>query len=281
MRDLLGKRAIGLVELLLGRAARFEQERIADVVSQVRGLNPDHVLITGDLTTLALPSEFAQARQALDALLSDPRRVTVLPGNHDRYTPDAVRLRLFERQFGAYGESSAYPWMRSIGPDLDLLALDAARPYWNAQGRIPGTQLAAARVLWSSSKAPRRIVACHYPLDAPQQHRARLRRKRLVNAPEVIDWLRQAGRHIYCCGHVHSAWSIRPKKLPDQLCLNAGAAVMRGDGRHALPGFLVIELEGADVRVDHHAWNGRAWRVFELARELDFFSDQPHTRDTR
>ena len=61
---LLGKRAVGMLELLRGRARRFRLDRLESLVAKVESLRPDHVLITGDLTTTALPEEFEHAADA-------------------------------------------------------------------------------------------------------------------------------------------------------------------------------------------------------------------------
>ncbi|MHC5544227.1 metallophosphoesterase, partial [Singulisphaera rosea] len=59
---LMNKRAVGMLELVTGRARKFRLERLHEVVARVVGLAPDHILITGDLTTTALPDEFRDAR---------------------------------------------------------------------------------------------------------------------------------------------------------------------------------------------------------------------------
>ncbi len=84
--QLLSKRLLGMASLVVRRARRFRLERIQDVVDRVLLLNPDHILITGDLTTTALPAEFRAAVRGLAPWLEDPRRTTIIPGNHDRYT---------------------------------------------------------------------------------------------------------------------------------------------------------------------------------------------------
>ena len=100
---LFNKRAVGMAELVLGRSRKFRLERLQSVVDRVLSLAPDHILITGDLTTTALPAEFRAARKALADLLVDSSRVTVIPGNHDRYTIGSVRHRQFEEWFGEVG----------------------------------------------------------------------------------------------------------------------------------------------------------------------------------
>ena len=99
---LMSKRALGMTSLVLGRARAFRLERVAELVDRVNSLRADHILITGDLTTTALPSEFRAARAALADWLDDPAGVTIIPGNHDRYTLYAHRSRRFERYFGEF-----------------------------------------------------------------------------------------------------------------------------------------------------------------------------------
>ena len=85
---LLGKRSVGFFELLRGRARRFRLERLADVVARVQGLNADHILITGDLTTTALPGRIrrregrarALAGRRARASRSCPGTTTATPG---------------------------------------------------------------------------------------------------------------------------------------------------------------------------------------------------------
>jgi 3',5'-cyclic AMP phosphodiesterase CpdA len=240
----------------------------------VRVLSPDHVLITGDLTTTALPEEFHQASVALGALRLGSDRLTVIPGNHDRYTAESVRQRHFEKWFGAFTPPGGFPWLRTIGPDTAILGLDATRAHMTASGLISPDQLARARArLADPSERPRRlIVACHYPVSAPTAHARSLAHKRLRNAAEVAAWLATVGPHLYCCGHVHAAWAFNPPEVPGQLCLNAGAPLLRDPTGHHPPGFLEIALRDEDVIVTHHAWDGTAWTAHPLYQGPRFFA---------
>jgi 3',5'-cyclic AMP phosphodiesterase CpdA len=265
-------------ELLIKRARRFRLERLAHVVERVSGLDPDHILISGDLTTTALPSEFRAAREALDPWLGDPERATIIPGNHDRYTRIAARDRHFEETFGAFAAAPDYPWLRPIAERTAILGLDPTRSGWTARGRLPASQLKEAEALAAEARSAgtRLMVACHYPIDAPPQHRGELRPKRMSNADEVGRWLSTVGPHLYCCGHVHRAWAFNPPSVPEQLCLNAGAPLLRDSSGDSPPGFLEIVLDDADVRVDHHFWDGRDWGK-RLLVQRDGFFDPPAT----
>ncbi len=270
---LMSKRTIGLIDLMRGRARKFRLERLADVVERVRGLDADHILITGDLTTTALKDEFRDAARALEPLLLDPGRATVIPGNHDRYTTGAVRGRRFEAFFGAYSPGGPYPWLRAIDEETAILGLDPTRSHISARGDLPPEQLERAAAL-ASGRPRRLIVACHYPLAAPPRYERQLAMKRLKNAEDVAAWARTIGPHLYCCGHVHAAWAFTPPGLPDQLCLNSGAPLLRDPTGFHLPGFLEIALDGDGVIATHHAWDGRGWMEVPLVENPSFFAAQ-------
>jgi 3',5'-cyclic AMP phosphodiesterase CpdA len=270
--DLFNKRIVGVAALALGRAGRFRLERVASLVEQVQQLDPDHLLITGDLTTTALDVEFRAARRELAGLLR-PGAVSVIPGNHDRYTGESLRARRFEHYFGEFAPRSGFPWIRWLDDRTAILALDPTRPALTAHGLLPDHQIEEAkRLLEDPARRPARLlIACHYPLEAPAEYAHDLERKSLRNAAEVRDWLAGVGRHLYCCGHVHAAWAFIPADLPDQLCLNAGSPLFRDPKRRALPGFLEILLDGRDVLVKHHAWDGAGWTVNQLWNAPGFF----------
>ena len=270
---LINKRLVGIASLLAGRAANFRLERLDAVVDRVRGLEADHLLITGDLTTTALPAEFRDARRALASLLEDPARVSIIPGNHDRYTGGSVRSKTFEHHFGKFAASETFPWLRFISDDTAILGLDPTRSHLSARGLLPANQLAAARRLLTECPTPPRrlIVACHYPTVAPAGYAHELEPKRMRNAGEVREWLQELGPHLYCCGHVHAAWAFVPVEIPWEICLNSGAPLLRDPAGLRPPGFLEIELHQSSVSVTHHAWVGQEWEVRPFFQNPEFF----------
>ncbi|MDR3619709.1 MAG: metallophosphoesterase [Paludisphaera borealis] len=269
---LVGVRAWWMLALLRGRARQFQLERLDEVVARVRSLDPDHVLITGDLTTSALPDEFADAKRHLAPMIADRERITILPGNHDRATRRSSTTNRFESAFGLYMPRLTFPWLRRLDDETAILGLDATRFHYTPRGRIPTAQLDQARALLTDAPGPPRrlIVASHYPIAAPPPYERELAAKRLENADELAAWLARVGPHIFCCGHVHAAWAFRPRGLPDQLCLNAGAPLYRDAAALQPPGFLEIDLDADRVKVVHQAWDGKEWKPIVMVDERVF-----------
>src|ERR1700749_2933329 len=99
----LNKRFTGLVNLRLKREHKHRPGHVRAVAREVARANVDHVVITGDLTNLALEEEFTAVRRLIDEELGlDASKVTIVPGNHDLYTSGALRAQRFTRFFEPY-----------------------------------------------------------------------------------------------------------------------------------------------------------------------------------
>jgi 3',5'-cyclic AMP phosphodiesterase CpdA len=140
----------------------------------------DHVIITGDLTNLALDSEFRRARQIVE-MIGPPAQVTMIPGNHDTYTRGALRHHRFERWFAPYLVDDAdahhtaitrgrlhYPFVRSPAPHVRIYGLSSAipTPPFLAFGHVGRAQLERLEALVAAEPpgVAVRIVLVHHNL---------------------------------------------------------------------------------------------------------------------
>ncbi|MEN0067657.1 MAG: metallophosphoesterase [Myxococcota bacterium] len=210
------KRWLGTANLyLMGRRHQFSRDVQQQLVAHIGTLEPDVVLITGDLTSQALEAEFEMARDDLEPLLSN-RPVFVIPGNHDVYTPHSQRSRAMERWFG--------PWMGRLpsgigrmdeGP-LTLIGLDPNRPLTlGSSGRLPESQLQALATMLAEDALTDRSVglAIHYPVIDRRGNRYDGSRHGLLNAADLIAVLDKAPKRpaFIACGHVHHGFKAMLK----------------------------------------------------------------------
>lgn len=203
---LFNKRLLGGLNLWLGgRRHHFSTEVQAALVEHIVALDPDAVLITGDLTSLALDEEFARAREALRPVL-ERFPTLILPGNHDVYTRGAARERRFAAFFG--------DWMGGGGDDgiarldvghVTILGLDPNRPTLLSSGRLPDAQLAALEATLADPALAGRAVflGLHYPLLDRRGAVYDNGRHGLVNARDLIEVLRKAPTRPIAIGHGH------------------------------------------------------------------------------
>jgi len=88
--------------LFFRRAKQYPLERAKLLVEQIQQLKWDHLVISGDLTQLSLERGFSLARETLEPLLKDPARVTIIPGNHDRYVKQSGGKDYYQQYFGEF-----------------------------------------------------------------------------------------------------------------------------------------------------------------------------------
>ena len=271
---LAGKRLFGTASLILSRARKFRMEIMPGVLERVREVKPDHILITGDLTTTSLEEEFRAAHRALSTLACNPSSLTIIPGNHDRYTRGATRGRLFEKYFGEYSPAGGYPWLKWLACDTAILGLDACRPRRiSARGRIGAGQLEKAQELLDGShpEIKRLLIACHYPAALPAGV-TDPRGHGLEGREHLQRFLARQAPHLYFHGHIHTAWAFTPDGLPRTLCLNPGAVLKRNIQKEEQASMLEITLHDEGVEVKRHVMSRNSWKVESRVLLSGFFN---------
>ncbi len=203
-RQLLGKRLLGYLSWHRRRRHQHLPTVLDRVVAEARKVSPDLFLLSGDLTHLGLDSEIAQAARWLETL-DAPENVMLVPGNHDHYRHDTHWLA--SGAWAPYlagdepGNESA-PSLRVRG-NVALIGVDCAEPapVFLATGHVGERQRQALADLLQAQHQRFRVVMLHHsPL--PDGHAWR---KRLTDAREMMEVLRQCGAELVVYGHGHRA----------------------------------------------------------------------------
>ena len=210
----LNKRLVGGVNLLLKRSKSHSPALVQRALERLAEQDVDHIAVTGDLSNLALEEEFAAAARILTEIPISDDRLSVVPGNHDYYTPQAQRGRPFEAVFGRYQRSdlptyqldSGYPFCKLLEDEVALIGLNsgmASLPLM-ATGRVDARELRSLEQLLEDPKVRDRfkVVMIHHPL-LPFEHSRVEYTRRLINAREVLTLLRQKNVELAIHGHNH------------------------------------------------------------------------------
>jgi len=206
--DFFGKRATGAVNLALNRARHYRVEVFQALLESLDAAAPDHTVCTGDLVNLALDAEFLRVEALLARRFADDA-LTLVPGNHDFYARDAAESRRFERSFGrwipSFEAASTYPVLRRFR-GISLVGLSTATPSapFLATGTVGRAQCSSAARALAQAKAEGdfKLVALHHPVR-PDASRPLDHLRRLTDAAEVVDVLRQGGADLVVHGHNH------------------------------------------------------------------------------
>lgn len=287
--DFANKRLLGAANLILRRSHAHSADVARRAIERLVEADVDHIVITGDLTNLALPSEFEAAAQILADVVDDPDRVSLIPGNHDYYTREAVAARRFETTFAPYLTSDlpeyqterGYPFCR-VRDGVAVVGLNSgiATPWFFATGRVHEDELDAAYDLLQDDALADRfiIVMVHHHL-LPFEHSRVEFTRRLINADRVLQVCRQGGVDLVVHGHNHHYDVIEQPKLTGagtmRIC-EAGSASVQQYGEPAFGGkYNIYHVEDAQLRsIETHLYQGSEvgfspWKEQTFHADLD------------
>lgn len=239
---LFSKRIIGYLNHRLFRKKKFDPETKERVIEKLLGMEWDYLVISGDLTILAMEEEFVEAREALEPILQKGK-VLLTPGNHDYYCVDATRPDLLAKYFG-----DCFPFDRK--QEVNFLELNhrailyevnmaVPRPAFLSHGKICGNPEKIAEHMKNHAVDRTKLVVGHYPVFLPEGvaesfHHA------LANRSRMQRFLIQNEVDLYLHGHMHQSWRFQPQKDNKLTCINSGGCCRFTEGDDA--GFHRITL---------------------------------------
>ncbi len=251
-QDCGSKRILGMANLLFRRARQYPLQRAKMLVSQIQNMKWDHLVISGDLTQLSLEAEFALARETLGPLLKDRKRVTIIPGNHDRYVRQNKAKDYYKQHFGEFfGDEEIH--VKKLNSDWVIVGWDSAHPndLFTASGTVRRSTIQATEnLLGNLPEKTRFIIVNHYPLTFPEGWEVDHSHE-LYNLVPVREWMmRYPNIRLYLHGHIHRNWQHRLLRgsSPELLLLNSASSTSRiYSGQKS--SFHQIDLVGDKVEV--------------------------------
>ncbi|MBN4067174.1 metallophosphoesterase [Simkania negevensis] len=229
----LSKRWLGNLNLLLHRRYIYQYDAVYQLPLLLREYDVDLVCISGDLTTTALEQEYSIAAEFVRMLEAEGMTVLLIPGNHDHYTREAFKSKLFYQYF--------HIPQNKIDASLPHYSLKEDRIcctqlneiwWWIGLDTTLSTPLLSAFGLFSDELAERLhavleaipdqahvVVANHYPIisHAPKSRQLRNSEKLekvLLEHPQV---------KIYLHGHEHQHRIIDCRNQHRFYQLNSGS----------------------------------------------------------
>ena len=267
----LNKRFTGYANLRLKREHVHRSAYVRAIAKEIRREGIEHVVITGDLTNLALEPEFELAREVIrDDLGLDASRVSIVPGNHDLYTAGSEREHRFATYFADYLTSDLpelavdvpagrFPFVKLRGP-VAIVGRSSAvtRPPFVAAGKLGKAQLDARSRILEHPEVQKRtvVIAVHHPLHTPASRWKSLL-EGLWDAAALADRLQGEARGLVLHGHLH-------RRIQKDLATRTGslssvgatsASLHHEDGsRHASYNLYEIDDAGVVVKKDAHVF---------------------------
>jgi 3',5'-cyclic AMP phosphodiesterase CpdA len=270
-----GKRAIGAVNLVLNRRRKHKMDLLAALGDDLRGQAVDHLALTGDLSNISLEGEWQAALRWLGAAGFSAQTATVIPGNHDVYTPDVVASQRFEQLFATFQSpdvptdgAGPYPFVRFRG-DLALVGVTSCVPTGDlgAWGRVGEAQLHRLAALLGAPalRGKTRVVLIHHPPVKLKGEESR----NLKDRQALADALARAGAELVLHGHDHRderATLPGPggREIP---VVGAGSASYSG-GVEKRARYNIYEIDGGHITVVTRAHDEASDAFREVRRDV-------------
>jgi 3',5'-cyclic AMP phosphodiesterase CpdA len=199
-------------------------------IVEVNELDPDVVVISGDLTGDGLRGEYVTAREAIDRIACE--RLVVIPGNHDSRNVGYVHFEeLFgERRSELHSDGVSIVAVDSTEPDLDHGVIGRGRYPWIEERFAQDAYL-------------RIFVLHHHLLPIPGTGRER---NIVHDAGDTLECLQRAGVHLVLSGHKHVPYAWRLENL---FVVNAGTVSTTRLRGKTKPCYNVIEASEDRVTV--------------------------------
>lgn len=228
------------------------------LLASLDALQPELVIISGDLTQRAKTAEF-EAGQDFLRRLQQPR--FIIPGNHDLAAWNVL-------------ERFAYPWRKwkqYVATDLEpmmqtnaFIAVGvntARRMGWYldwSRGRINGKQIRFVQdMLQQAPEDCLRLVVAHHPFWLPDSSMSRS----LIGGQETaLQAFRASGVDLILGGHVHLAY-VQP--LEGMLVSHAGTTI----SNRLIPGqpnsFNIIRGDRKVLELEQMEWRGDGFKSIQ------------------
>ena len=247
-----------------------EQPPVVEALSALaRELEPDLLIVSGDVTQRARAAQFAAAA-AFVRRLAAPHTLAI-PGNHDIPLYDLIAR--FADPYGGYrrafGENLEPTY---TAPDCLVLAVKTTRRYRHVDGEISAAQRArVAEQLRQARPEQLRVVVLHQPVAVPRASEGHNVAR--GSAAAVREWA-SAGADVIMAGHIHLPFVLPLHELYPGLprhvwAINAGTAVssrVRYDAGNSVNVLRRVAAEPNGWLVEHWTFSRERARFLRAAQ---------------
>lgn len=238
------------------------EELIAPFLQELQTIQPDVVLISGDLTQRATQEQyelFVDFAKKLSGV------VLTVPGNHDiPLYPHQFLIRMFcpFNSYKHYVNSDLKVHFES--KDARILGVNSVNPYRVKKGRLSPKTMGEIEAYFSKPFDGLSILFFHHNFD-----RLEGAHKPLENYEELIQYLKVSSVNIVCAGHSHYANVNLIEKNNQKTCvfLHAGSLLCTRS-RDNLNSYYLLELNNFSCHLE--------WRCF---KEHSFQIQQQYNMD--
>ncbi len=237
-----------------------EEVLLNSLLTAIKTINPDLIIVSGDFTQLGSDDEFSMAK---DFLLSLPAPCFSVPGNHD-----VPAMNLYERFFKPYDDYKKYinhDLCPVLENDMALIAgINTARrflPHWNwANGAVSGAQIEMLNKVFKDGFKKWKICVLHHPIHKVQDLPIDVT---VFGRKRALQCLRNLKVDLILTGHVHHASITTLGDDTHQSVYVSASTALSSRKRAQENGFNVITLGKNSFDVDILIYKNDIFQTFK------------------
>jgi 3',5'-cyclic-AMP phosphodiesterase len=227
----------------------FEEEAMRSIVDRINRMEPDVVVVVGDLTAAGYEWEFEQAAEWLEQI--DAPKV-VIPGNHDSRNVGYIHFkRLFGERFSRFRQAfnpERAERIRASG--FTVVAVDSSDPDLN-EGHIGRERYPWIRAQFDEPDDIKIFAIHHHLVSIPGTGRER---NIITDAGDLLAVLTSLDIDVILSGHKHVPffWGLN-----GILVANSGTAATKRVRGLTPPSWNEITVDASTIKVFLHYQDGR------------------------
>ena len=233
--------------------SQFREDVFQNVIQEVNSLNPDAVVITGDLTNEGLKEQYEKCQNLISKI--NVEKIIAISGNHDYRNTGYLH---FKKYF-------PFKTINELSDDVVLVTLGTARPDRD-EGEVGYRQTLWLERTMKKYQDKTTILAMHHHLiGIPDTGSDRLT---IIDAGDVLRATLDSGVNLVLCGHKHRPWLWDFNNL---LIANAGSTSSERVRGFFENSYNIIKIENGDISIDLKIVGGERRPLQSVVKDYTVF----------
>ena len=236
--------------------SQFREDVFETVINEVNSLQPDSVIITGDLTNEGLKEQYEKCKALISKINVD--NIIAISGNHDYRNTGYLH---FKKYF-------PFQTINELSDDVILVTLGTARPDRD-DGEVGYRQTLWLERTMKKFQDKTTILAMHHHLiGIPDTGADKLT---IIDAGDVLRATLDSDVDLVLCGHKHRPWLWDFNNL---LIANAGSTSSERVRGFFENSYNIVKIENGKISIDLKIVGGERRPLQSIVKDYTRFQEE-------
>ena len=236
--------------------SQFREDVFETVIKEVNSLQPDSVIITGDLTNEGLKEQYEKCKALISKINVD--NIIAISGNHDYRNTGYLH---FKKYF-------PFQTINELSDDVILVTLGTARPDRD-EGEVGYRQTLWLERTMKKFQDKTTILAMHHHLiGIPDTGADKLT---IIDAGDVLRATLDSDVDLVLCGHKHRPWLWDFNNL---LIANAGSTSSERVRGFFENSYNIVKIENGKISIDLKIVGGERRPLQSIVKDYTRFQEE-------